>query len=63
MRQLQGAAFAAAVSSGDAPAAASAAVKELEPAVTAAMANIERASAGAGAPPLCIVVAAKFTRI
>lgn len=49
MRQLPQPKFQAAVAAGDARAAAVAAVQALEVAVTAAMANIERASAGQGA--------------
>lgn len=48
MRQLPQLKFQSAVRAGDARSAAAAALEALEPAVKAAMANIERASAGQG---------------
>jgi cellobiose-specific phosphotransferase system component IIA len=48
VRQLPQLKFQSAVRAGDARSAAAAALEALEPAVKAAMANIERASAGQG---------------
>jgi cellobiose-specific phosphotransferase system component IIA len=48
VRQLPQLKFQSAVQAGDARSAAAAALEALEPAVKAAMANIERASAGQG---------------
>jgi hypothetical protein len=59
VRQLPQLQFQSAVRAGDARSAAAAALEALEPAVKAAMANIERASAGQGGTqrtmPCCAV--------